>query len=135
MTQDPSADDPIAQSLDLLAARCGDPSAQVYARLFDVLPQTRELFARDTTGAIRGEMLAMAFQCMLEPEGSYSANLIRTERVNHEAWGVTPDLYVRFFRVVQETCRSLLGADWTPAYEAAWSARIARLDEIMAQPA
>ena len=82
---------------------------------------------RDTTGAVRGEMLAVAFQCLLDLDGGYAANLIRTERVNHEGWGVTPEVFARFFPIVMETCREVLADDWTAEVDAAWSEVLARI--------
>ncbi|HEY0438024.1 MAG TPA: hypothetical protein VGC92_15395, partial [Phenylobacterium sp.] len=69
-------------SLEALAERVGDPTAQVYARLFAEFPQTEALFVRDSNGAVRGEMLAVAFQCLLDMggAGAYAANLIAAER-------------------------------------------------------
>jgi hypothetical protein len=72
----------VADSLELLAERAGDPCYAVYAHLFAAYPEMETLFVRDTTGAVRGEMLAVAFQCPLDLEGPYAANLIACERVS-----------------------------------------------------
>jgi hemoglobin-like flavoprotein len=124
----------IAQSLELVAERHGDPGPQVYARLFAAFPETEALFVRDTTGAVRGEMLAVTFQCLLDVTGAgaYAANLIRAERVNHEGVGVSPAAFVRFFPIVMETCRELLGEAWTPEIDAAWADLLAELDGVIA---
>lgn len=126
--------DLIAQSLELVAERHGDPGPQIYARLFAAFPETEALFARDTTGAVRGEMLAVTFQCLLDltGPGAYAANLIRAERVNHEGVGVPPAAFARFFPIVMETCRELLGEAWTPQIDAAWAELLAELDAVIA---
>lgn len=126
--------DLIALSLELVAERHGDPAPQIYARLFAAFPETEELFVRDTTGAVRGEMLAVTFQCLLDVTGSgaYAANLIRAERVNHEGVGVPPAAFARFFPIVMETCRDLLGEAWTPRIDAAWAELLAELDAVIA---
>ena len=126
--------DLIAQSLDLVAERHGDPGPQIYARLFAAFLETEALFVRDTTGAVRGEMLAVTFQCLLDVTGSgaYAANLIRAERVNHEGVGVPPAAFIRFFPIVMETCRELLGEAWTPEINAAWADLLAELDAVIA---
>ena len=126
--------DLIAQSLELVAERHGDPAPQIYARLFAAFPETEELFIRDTTGAVRGEMLAVTFQCLLDVTGSraYAANLIRAERVNHEGVGVPPQAFARFFPIVMETCRELLGEAWTQEIDAAWAELLAELDAVIA---
>nr|MEA2798111.1 hypothetical protein [Phenylobacterium sp.] len=122
----------VAGSLETLAERVGDPGPQVYARLFAAYPEMEALFVRDTTGAVRGEMLAMAFECILDigGAGAYAANLIAAERVNHEGVGVPPEVFGRFFPMLAETCRELLGDAWTGEVDAAWRDLLARLDAI-----
>ena len=124
----------VAGSLETLAEHAGDPRDQVYARLFREYPEMEALFVRDTTGAVRGEMLAVAFECILDMEGkgAYAANLIAAERVNHEGVGVPPEIFGRFFPLLAETCAELLGEAWTPPVAAAWDEMLGRLDAIIA---
>lgn len=117
----------VAGSLERLAERVGDPAPQVFARLFAELPDTEAQFARDVTGAVRGEMLTMVFTCLMDPAGPYQAGLVRTERVNHDGFGVPPEQFDRFFEVVRDSCRELLGDEWTQEVEAAWSAQISQV--------
>jgi hemoglobin-like flavoprotein len=123
----------VAGSLETLAERVGDPREAVYARLFAEYPEMEALFVRDTTGAVRGEMLAVAFECILDigGAGAYAANLIAAERVNHEGVGVPPEIFGRFFPLLAETCRELLGEAWTPAVDAAWAELLAGLQAIV----
>jgi hemoglobin-like flavoprotein len=122
----------VAGSLEALAERVGDPAPQVYARLFAAYPEMEALFVRDTTGAVRGEMLAVAFECILDigGAGAYAANLIAAERVNHEGVGIPAEVFGRFFPLLADTCRELLGEAWTPEVGAAWAELLARLDAI-----
>jgi hemoglobin-like flavoprotein len=122
----------VAGSLETLAERVGDPAPQVYARLFAEYPEMEALFVRDKTGAVRSEMLAVAFECILDigGAGAYAANLIAAERVNHEGVGVPPAVFARFFPMLAETCRELLGEAWTAEVDAAWRDLLARLDAI-----
>ena len=126
----------VAASLERLAERVGDPTPQVYARLFAEHPEMEALFVRDTTGAVRGEMLAVAFACILDigGAGAYAANLIAAERVNHEGVGVPPAVFGRFFPLLADTCRELLGEAWTPQVDAAWAELLARLAAITRPP-
>ncbi|MFZ5718141.1 MAG: globin domain-containing protein [Pseudomonadota bacterium] len=117
----------VERSLERLAERAGDPTAEVFARLFAAHPETEGEFARDVTGAVRAEMLTMVFTCLMDPAGPYQAALVRTERVNHDGFGVPPQLFDRFFQIVKATCRDLLKDDWTPEVEAAWTAQIDRV--------
>jgi hemoglobin-like flavoprotein len=119
----------VAASLEALAEKVGDPARQVYARLFAEHPDMEALFVRDTTGAVRGEMLAMAFECLLDigGTGAYAANLIAAERVNHEGVGVPPEAFGRFFPILAQTCRELLADGWTGEVDAAWADILARI--------
>ena len=128
----PTASERVAASLEAVAERAGDPTPQVYARLFAEYPEMEALFVRDTTGAVRGEMLAVAFACLLDLGGSgaYAANLIAAERVNHEGVGVPPEVFAQFFPIVMQTCRAILGAAWTQELDAAWAAVLAQIAEL-----
>ena len=123
------AADVIAQSLELVVEQAGDPAGPIYARLFAEFPETEERFSRDVSGAIRAEMLTMVFNCLMDPGGPYQLNLVRAERVNHDGFGTSNEVFNRFFPIVMETCRELLGAAWTPAFEQAWRRRI---DDVQA---
>ena len=114
--------DLIERSLDLVAERVGDPAPLVYARLFAEQPELEALFVRDRVGTVRGQMLQVALECLLDFAGphAYSANFIRCERVNHEGLGVPRDAFDRFFATVIATFREALGDDWTPEIDAAW---------------
>jgi len=128
----PTASERVAASLEAVAERAGDPTPQVYARLFAEYPEMEALFVRDTTGAVRGEMLAVAFACLLDLGGSgaYAANLIAAERVNHEGVGVPPEVFAQFFPIVMQTCRAVLGTAWTEDLDAAWAAVLAQIAEL-----
>jgi hemoglobin-like flavoprotein len=119
----------VAASLELVAEQAGDPTPQVYARLFAEFPQMEALFVRDTAGAVRGEMLAVAFACLLDlgGAGAYAANLIAAERINHGEVGVPPEVFARFFPIVMETCRDLSGEAWTRETQDAWDDLLVRL--------
>jgi hemoglobin-like flavoprotein len=123
----------VAGSLEILAERAGDPVAFVYARLFAEYPEMEALFVRDTTGAVRGEMLAVAFECLLDVGGTstYAKNLIAAERINHEGVGVPREVFARFFPIVMQTCRELSGEAWTDEVEAAWGDILAQIDDSM----
>ena len=123
--------DAVAQSLDLFAARCGDPAPLVYARLFAVHPDAAAHFVMDPGGHVRGQMLAVAFEALLdEAEGAGRlAGLVGIERMNHVNIGVAPDQFDGFFALLRDTVRDALGPDWTPAMEAGWAARIAALGQ------
>jgi hemoglobin-like flavoprotein len=118
--------DPVAESLDLFAARCADPAAIVYGRLFALHPEAEALFLMDPGGHVRGQMLAIAVEALLDG-GERLAGLVGTERMNHVNIGVAPALFDGFFALLQSVVRDALGHDWTPAMAVAWRARLGAL--------
>ena len=124
--------DTIEQSLEVVVASAGDPTAAVYARLFQRWPEFQGLFVRDTTGSVRGEMLTKTLECVLDLVGpnAYAANFIACEIVNHDGVGVPREIFPRFFAVTAETFAELAGPDWTPAFDAAWGEALDRIAAV-----
>lgn len=120
----------IEGSLELAAERCGDLTPLVYGRLFCEQPAIAPLFCMDSNGQVRGEMLSQAIRTILDFVGprTYAAPLIQSEAMNHEGYGVTPEVFGSFFGVLANTLRELLDEDWSPAVEEAWSTLLAELD-------
>ena len=123
------AENAIAQSLERVAELCADPAPLVYARLFQAHPGMAELFVRDVSGAVRGHMLATAIENLLDltDDSPIAATLIQAERVNHENFGVPPDVFPAFFSAMADAFRNVLGAEWTPEIDAAWAGLLTRL--------
>jgi hemoglobin-like flavoprotein len=113
---------PIEQSFELAAVRAGDITPLVYERLFAKYPDMQPLFVRDTTSNVRGEMLTRAIEVIFDHIGpnAYAENFLRCEVVTHDGYGVPPDIFSKFFDVLAETLRDILGADWSPAMDQAW---------------
>ena len=118
--------DPFAASLEALTARVGDPAPLVYARLFARHPETEVLFLMDKGGLVRGQMLATAFEALLDG-GDRLSGLLEIERMNHVNIGVPQEVFDGFLALLMETVREALGPDWTPAMEQAWRGRLAAL--------
>jgi hypothetical protein len=127
----------ITESLEQLAESAGDPTGLVYDRLFAESPQLEALFIRDVTGSVRGQMLSVVFDTLLDfvGRGAYARGLILSELVNHEALGVPVGEFGSFFRIVRDIARETLAGDWTPAMEAAWADLLAGLDGEIARQA
>jgi hemoglobin-like flavoprotein len=125
---------PIIRSLELVAAK-GDPVALVYARLFASHPQMRALFVHDTSGHVRGNMLAEALTALLDfaDRDAYGSNLMRAEIVNHENLGVPREVFAAFYGTVRDTFAEVLGAAWTTDIDAAWNELLARIEVALAR--
>ena len=127
---------PIEKCLELVSERCGDLTPLVYARLFAEHPRMKALFWRDTTHAVKGEMLAKVFEVILDfvGENLYAAHMIQCEVVTHAGYDVPPEVFRIFFGIVVDTIREQLGTDWTPEYERAWKKLLAELDFFVTHP-
>jgi hemoglobin-like flavoprotein len=127
--------DPFTRSLDLLAARGIDPAPAVYARVFAAYPGLEALFVRDRSGTVRGQMLQVALEALLDLNegGFYAPGLLHAERVNHQGLGVPAAAFDAFLAILMETVRDLLGPDWDEEMGAAWRALLARADALLAE--
>ncbi len=126
----------IEASLELAAERCEDLTAPVYRRLFSEHPQMEELFLRDTKGLVKGEMLARAFEAILDFIGQrrYAHHFIQCEVITHAGYDVPPEVFRLFFGVVARSLKEVLGADWTAETDAAWTRLLADLDFYVTHP-
>src|SRR5579862_7607318 len=123
MRTDPADVAAIERSLEIAAERCGDLTPRVYEVLFDRQPEMKLLFARDTNGAIRGEMLMLVFEAILDFVGArrYADHLISTEVVTHAGYDVPPNVFATFFGLVAEIVQETCGDACTPEMAAAWT--------------
>ncbi len=121
-------------SLAIAADRAGNLTPLVYARLFAEHPAMEAEFWRDRSGAIRGEMLARVFEVLLDLAGprAYADQLIGTEFITHDSYGIPRAVFGTFFSTVAETVRAIAGPDWTPAMAAAWGILLVEIESILA---
>jgi len=125
----------IVESLELAAARCEDLTPLVYDRLFIAKPETRALFRTDPKNLIKGSMLELALEAILDFAGEKKAShrLIFCEVQSHDAYGTQPEIFTVFFVVVRDVLRELLGTDWSAEIDAAWDATLRGLDDYVNQ--
>jgi len=120
---------PILRSFEIAANRCADLTPLVYERLHREYPETRTMFRTEGSELVKGSMLAMTIEAMLDFAGSRTGHfrMIECEISSHDAYGTPRDLFIAFFGVIAGTVREILDADWTPEIDAAWRQL---LDEI-----
>jgi hemoglobin-like flavoprotein len=125
---------PFLRSLERVAELCPDPAPLVYARLFAASPDLEPLFVRDRSFQVRGQMLAVALETLLDLAGPrlYAAGMLQSERTNHDGLGVPSERFDSFFLIVMATFRDVLGPEWTPDIEAAWQALTAEAQALLA---
>ncbi len=128
----------LEDSLALAVARGGDPQAAVYARLFARHPGMEAEFWRDTSGRIRGEMLARSFEMVMDlaaphaPDGGWGGAFLGTEAVTHDAYGIARDVFADFLPIVASVIAEACGDGFTPAMAAAWDRVLARAAAVLA---
>ena len=113
----------VSATLEEVSQRVGDPTPFVFRKLFEEMPETEALFVRDAGALVRGQMFQVTMESLLDFLGDqgYGATLIQIERVNHQGLGVETDIFDRFYWTVKAAFRDIMGSDWTPAMEAAWT--------------
>lgn len=127
---------PVEASLQMASDRGGDLTPRVYEILFERYPDMKGLFRRDTTDAVKGEMLARVFEAILDFVGDrrYAAHLIQCEVVTHAGYDVPPEVFGTFFGVVAAAVRETLDTEWTEEFERSWSGLLAELDYYVRHP-
>ncbi len=133
----PEADARVIEgSLELAAERSEDLTPPVYRRLFAEQPRMEALFLRDAKGLVKGEMLARAFEAILDFIGPrrYAHHFIQCEVITHAGYDVPPEVFRLFFAVVARSLKEVLGADWTAEIDAAWTRLLADLDFYVTHP-
>ena len=124
---------PIEQSFELAAERCADLTPLVYGRLFAAHPEARALFRTEGSEPVKGSMLMLTIEALLDFVGERSGRyrMIECEAVSHDAYGTSRDLFVTFFAAIADTLRGILGSDWSDDIDAAWRRLLADLDTLV----
>ena len=126
---------PIERSFELGAARCEDLTPLVYARLHRERPETQTMFRTEGSELVKGSMLALTIEAILDMAGERSGKfrMIECEVSSHDAYGTPRDLFVAFFGVIAATLREVLGADWADEIDAAWRTLLTEIEGIVAR--
>ncbi len=130
-----SSANPIELSFELAAERCDDLTPLVYARLHREHPETRAMFRTEGSELVKGSMLSMTIELILDFSGERSGKfrMIECEVSSHDAYGTPRDLFIAFFGVIAATLREVLGADWSGEIDAAWQKLLAEIEGVVAQ--
>ena len=126
---------PIERSFELAAERCEDITPLVYRRLFNEHPEAEAMFRREGGDLVRGAMLALTIDAILDFAGDRTGHfrMIECEISSHDAYGTPRDLFIAFFGVIADTLREIGGSDWSPDIEAAWQRLLGDIAGIVAQ--
>jgi hemoglobin-like flavoprotein len=116
------SENPIERSFELAAERCEDLTPLVYRRLLAKYPETQTMFRSEGSDLVKGSMLAMAIEAILDFAGERSGKfrMIQCEVASHDAYGTSRELFVSFFGVIRDTLRDVLGREWSRDIDEAW---------------
>jgi hemoglobin-like flavoprotein len=125
----------IEHSFELAAEHCEDLTPLVYKRLFRQHPETQAMFRSEGSELVRGSMLALTIDAMLDFAGDRTGHfrMIECEVQSHDAYGTPRELFGTFFGVIAETVREVLGDDWSPEIDAAWRKLLGDIDCLVAK--
>jgi hemoglobin-like flavoprotein len=125
---------PIEHSFHLAAERCGDLTPLVYRRLFREHPEAEAMFRREASDLVKGSMLALSIDAILDLAGERTGNyrMIECEVSSHDAYGTPRELFGKFFSVIAATVREILGPDWSPEIERAWRKLLDEIEAMIA---
>ena len=130
-----SSANPIEQSFELAAARCDDLTPLVYRRLHAERPETLTMFRTEGSELVKGSMLALTIEAMLDFAGPRTGHfrMIECEISSHDAYGTPRDLFIAFFGVIAGTLREILDQDWSPEIDAAWRKLLDEVERFVVQ--
>ncbi|AWM01535.2 globin [Bradyrhizobium amphicarpaeae] len=128
---------PVELSFERAAMRCADITPLVYRRLFDAHPETQAMFRSQGSGFVKGSMLALAIEAILDFTGERRGHfrLIACELASHDAYGTSRQLFIAFFAVIRDTLRDLLGDEWSNEIAQAWDTLLTDIDAFAGAPA
>ncbi|WIW49261.1 globin [Bradyrhizobium sp. 62B] len=125
-----ASSNPIEISFELAASRCADLTPLVYQRLFDAHPETQAMFRSDGRDLVKGSMLALAIEAILDFAGQRRRHfrLIACEVVSHDGYGTPRELFIAFFAIIRDCLRDLLGDQWSIEIASAWDQLLVEID-------
>ena len=128
-----AAANPIHRSFELAAERCADLTPLVYARLLREHPETEAMFRTEGSELVKGSMLALTIDAMLDFAGDRSGHfrMIECEVSSHDAYGTPRELFAKFFGVIAGTLREVIGEDWSPEIDEAWKGLLIEIDRFI----
>jgi hemoglobin-like flavoprotein len=125
----------IHYSFELAAERCEDLTPLVYQRLFREHPETRSMFRTEGSELVKGSMLALTIDAILDFAGDRSGHfrMIQCEVQSHDAYGTPRELFAAFFGVIAATLHDILDKDWSPAIDLAWRNLLDEIEGVVAR--
>ncbi|HKU08438.1 MAG TPA: globin [Bradyrhizobium sp.] len=127
----------IERSFELASERCEDLTPLVYRRLHAERPETLTMFRTEGSDLVKGSMLAMTIESILDFAGPRSGKfrMIECEVISHDAYGTPRELFIAFFGVIMRTLQEVLGTAWTTGMDEAWRGLLREIEAIVGETA
>jgi hemoglobin-like flavoprotein len=124
--------DGLRASFDVVIARQPDLTHVFYEELFVSHPEARSLFSRKPM-EVQERMLAETLVAALDhlEDAEWLRTNLAALGARHAEYGVTPEMYGWVAGALLTTLAQVAGADWTPAYETAWSDALGAIQSLM----
>ena len=93
------------------------------------------MFRTEGSELVKGSMLALTIDAILDFAGERTGHfrLITSEISSHDAYGTPRELFGKFFGVIADTIRELVGTDWSPEMDDGWRKLLGEIDAVIAQ--
>lgn len=113
----------LRDSFGLVVERAPRVTARFYEILFERYPAVRPLFGRNSREK-QEEMLTRALVAVIDhlEDPTWLTETLRAMGAKHVGYGVTDEMYPWVGESLLATLAEVLGEDWTPAVEKAWTA-------------
>src|SRR3982750_1942633 len=108
-----SPTNPIQHSFELAGGGWEEFTPAFFRPPFREHPEAEAMFRRESGDLVKGSMLALAIDAILDFAGDRGGafRMIECELQSHDAYGTPRKLFAEFFDVIAGTIREILGSD------------------------
>jgi hemoglobin-like flavoprotein len=116
--------DLVLHSFELAAESGEDITQRVHETFIAANPELGELMDHMDEHML-GRMMEEVLTVLMAEEAGSQRGYLHFEVDSHRAYGVKQSMYPQFLSAVRDAIRTMLGADWSQDFEAAWVERMA----------
>ena len=121
----------IAESLELLSESDEDIYAKVYEHFFRLNPGAEDLMTH-MDELTRGRMLEEVTRLLMVKDLGLESAYLLFEYSNHKtAYSVQSGMYRQLFDAFAIAVKEVVGANWRPEFDDAWSNRVRDLEQAI----
>ena len=121
---------PLVDSLAIAAESAPDIYELVFARYFELCPDSKELLEH-TDDLIRGRMMEQVMSLLMDEDLKSLELYFKFEVANHEGYGALLPMYGHLLRACKEVTQSYNSCAWTDQTNSIWDGQINVLLELI----